>query len=91
MTAENIDPHKRYRTFMFVLGNKFMHQLGHLFVTYLSKGQGGAETQQSNGLLRGEAGIKLEQLIFGGFISQYHNLEDGDGQVCSCTAALLKR
>lgn len=78
---------KRYRSFVFLHALTIMHELAHVFVTYLSRG--GTDTPPeldaddiTNAM--GESGAFLEQLIFGGVVIHAHDPNDDAGQVCPC-------
>lgn len=72
-----------------------MHELGHIFVTYLNKGRSntpppfyGNVAGISQGT-RGEAGRKLQEMLFGGVVGFYRHPKGNDGQVCSDKCPLI--
>ena len=80
---------KRFRGFMFLFANIFMHELGHLFITYLNQGRMRTPTHIYPRVMglpegpKGEAGRCLETLLFGGVVCNYRNTNEDDDQVCS--------
>ena len=62
-----------------------MHELGHLFVQYLSRGKVDTPPKVSRtGKNKvGEAGAYLEVLMFGGCVVPTHNPDEDDDQVYS--------
>ena len=78
-----------FRAFLFLTANLLLHEIGHVFVTYLTKGQE-LTPPRINALTRdvtgsnGEAGRALEYLIFDGTINYFKepNIGTPDGQVC---------
>ena len=98
----NDHEHKRFRSFKFVFANTLLHEIGHVFVTFLTKGRTAtpshlqADVAGYSGEHEGEAGRNLETIIFGGTIEYYRDHADDDSQVLShhhsllnCTAVLL--
>lgn len=86
---------KRFRTFIFLFANTFLHEIGHTLVTFLTKGQActprhiRATTRGYSGEDRGEAGRNLETVIFGGTMEYYRDRADDDSQVCPRHCALI--
>ena len=84
---------KRYRSFLFQFATLFMHELGHMFVTFLGLGEKGTPPPMK-GDLRGtgkEAGAHLETIIFGGVLFPMYNPDEGEDQhhqACSYPPAL---
>ena len=78
------DENKRFRTFIFMFANTFLHEIAHILVTFLTKGRTGtppritAQVGGYSGDLRGEAGRNLEIIIFGGTIE--YNLDPADDE-----------
>lgn len=72
--AERKKHHENHRNFLFLHANSLFHEIGHLFIAYLSKDQESCATPTTmKGPLifeknpeKGEAGRKLEALVFGG-------------------------
>ena len=66
-----------------------VHELGHIYVTFLSMG----ETNTPDGIggytSKGEAGSHLEILIFGGVVVALRNPAENDEQVCPYTRLLV--
>ncbi len=105
---------KRFRGFMFLFANVFMHELGHLFTTFLYKGRRNTPTYIYGAMMgvsegshsyggsrnyghprvasepaRGEAGRKLEELLFGGLTCFYRQpITEDERQVCSYLLSL---
>ena len=90
------DAHRRFRTFTFVFANTFLHELGHLFVTFLNQGHTVTPPHIQACVMgvfigdRGEAGPRLEQLIFGGIVDYLRGSAKDDRQVRSPLPSLLK-
>lgn len=84
MTEDRTD-HKRqhtFRAFMFKTANTLFHEMAHVFVTYLTKGQGFTPPQINDPTVKvsesgGEAGRAMEYLIFGGTINYFHKPASG--------------
>lgn len=87
----NSDEAKQFRVFLFALAKTFVHELAHVFVTFLGRGK--TDTPPDVHILldatTGEAGWYLEKLIFGGVISVYRNDAEYKEQVCSNLPALV--
>lgn len=88
---ESNDPNskasKRYWGFVFLHATTIMHELAHVFVTYLSRD--GTDTPpelNAGGIIdaMGESGAYLEQLVFGGVVVHTRDPKDVAGQVCPC-------
>lgn len=92
--GQNSKAHQRYRRFVMLLACTMVHELAHLYLTFLSKV--GTNTPDSikndaEGTLRGsngEAGAYLEALLFGGCVVVLRNPAEGDEQVCPYTLVL---
>ena len=71
------DSKHRFRAFLFMTADTLLHEMAHVFITYLSKGQS-LTPRQVNTLptteeeIEGEAGRALEGLMFGGTINYFH-------------------
>ncbi|KAF6235157.1 hypothetical protein HO173_006786 [Letharia columbiana] len=93
--ASQTNNHHPFQAFLFMTANTLLHELGHVFVTYLTKGQS-ASPPQVNAVTEGvqggegEAGLALESLIFGGTIAYFQEPVSGtpDDQ---CGTAFLKK
>ena len=86
---------KRFRTFIFLFANTFLHEIGHTLVTFLTKGRTStprhirATIRGYSADGRGEAGRNLEEIIFGGTMEFYRDRADDDSQVRPCRCSLL--
>lgn len=77
-----------YREFLFMTAHTLLHELAHVFITYLNKGRE-ATPPNINALSEsvlereGEAGRFLENQIFGGTLHYFHDPINGtpDNQV----------
>ena len=87
------DSEHQFRIFLFMIAHVVLHEITHLFITYLTQGREltpprvNAQTMLGYGdVLRdeGEAGLALEVELFGGTINYFHVPADGssEGQVC---------
>lgn len=76
----NSEMHQRYRRFLVIHACTMVHELGHIYVTFLSMG----ETNTPDGIggytSKGEAGSHLEILIFGGVVVALRNPAENDEQ-----------
>lgn len=79
---------KRFRTFIFTMTKTFVHELAHVFVTFLAQGQigtppdvGAPKTFELEGMTKPEAGRYVEKAVFGGLITPMRNPEEDDEQV----------
>lgn len=78
---------KRFRTFIFMFANTFLHEIGHVLVTFLTKGRTWtppritAQVGGYSGDFHGEAGRNLETIIFGGTMEYYLDPADDESQV----------
>ena len=78
---------KRFRIFIFMFANVFLHEIGHTLMTFLTRGGEGtppritAGTGGFSGDERGEAGRHLETTLFGGTLALYRDHADDDSQV----------
>ena len=94
---ESNDPnstvHKQYRTFIFLFAVTIFHELGHVFITFLSLGDADTpEGKESEYILnmsdiqgeeKPESGYTLERLVFGGIVAHFCDKELDDSQACS--------
>ena len=92
---KNSENHKRYRRFVYNTAMSLVHEVGHIFITYLTGGESGTPPSEPSGagLLYGEGGRDLEHDLFGGVHSCMRNLGDnmGDDQVCSYMCSSTER
>ena len=78
---------RRFRTFLFMFANVLLHEIGHVLVTFLTKGKTGTPQHVRPQLAgysmpgTGEAGRSLETILFGGTQEYYRDLDDDDSQV----------
>lgn len=79
---------RQFRAFLFTLAKSMLHELGHMFITFLGLGE--THTPPSMNMevegdspTVGEAGRHLETLVFGGAMLLFRNPAKGEGQVCS--------
>ncbi len=93
--ATNNTAREHYEAFLFKHANTLLHEIGHVFITYLSKGGQLtpptiiAQTSYKSNPDKGEAGRKLEALVFGGTIEywEYPDAETRDDAVSSLMVA----
>lgn len=89
------DENRRFRTFIFLFANAFLHEIGHTLVTFLTKGRTGtpphikAQVRGYSGEFHGEAGRNLETIIFGGTLEYYLDHADDYSQVRLPSCSLL--
>ena len=84
----NSKEHQQYRNYVFLLAHTIYHELGHVFITFLSLGEsstpekGRSDDHTFDEGDRPEAGKRVEALVFGGKI--YHVYDDAldANQVC---------
>ncbi|CAF9939239.1 hypothetical protein IMSHALPRED_001266 [Imshaugia aleurites] len=80
------DGQKCFRTFLFIFANTFLHEIAHIFVTYLDKGRSNTPPRiraEVGGYSRedmGEAGRHLETTLFGGTLEYYRDHAMDDNQ-----------
>ena len=88
-TAEDKEGHifNAYRTIKFQFVVTILHEIGHIFFTYLSEGMDESPPHQSR--KPGESGFRLEEMVFGGELHFLHDkrLGDEDHGVCPSTIA----
>ena len=80
---------KAYRTIQFQFVVTILHEIGHIFFTYLSKG--GFDTPPTTPKV-GETGFRLEALVFGGQMRflRDEKREESDHTVCPSTIASVQ-
>ena len=90
-----------YRAFLFMFANTILHEIGHIFLTFLTggtkntppfmKNKGKGDIGPPVDKTRGESGHQLEQLVFGGTMSYPRDPFSGtpDKWVCSDMVALV--
>ena len=77
---------QRFRSFVFMIAHVFLHELSHMLVTFLTRGEAGTPPRiraQLSGYSdkdRGEAGRNLELILFGGNQEYYFGDADDDSQ-----------
>ena len=87
---------QRFRAFLFSFATSLMHELGHVFVTFLGSGKKGspppvyAQASDRSEGTKGEAGAYLENKVFGGVVTAMYNPAEGEDQVCSYRPALME-
>lgn len=87
------------QAFLFREANSLLHEIGHVFITYLSRGQESAGTPTTmkariaweKNPNEGEAGRKLEFLVSGGTMEYWVDPDTGTrpDEVCSHMVALV--
>lgn len=83
------DAQKRFRSLLFQLAVSFLHELSHMFLTFLGRGKVGTPPHMSvavDGSSEApgpEAGRYLETSLFGGFLNVFRDTAEDDDQVCS--------
>ena len=82
-TNDQLDTNgQHFRTFVFMFAHVILHELGHMLVTFLTRGEAvtppriKAEVTGYSNKYRGEAGRNLELILFGGNLEYY--LGDAD-------------
>lgn len=87
---------EQYRNFIFFFATTLVHELAHLFVTFLSLGDSNTPPElvpKLSGIHKrdyAESGNYLEELLFGGsVVFQYDNDYD-QHQVCLCMHGLME-
>ena len=88
------EEHQRFRRFVYNTAITMVHEMGHLFLTFLNGGESGTPPSEPGygGFVYGEAGRELEFLLFGGFHAFIRNPNDvaADAQVCSNLCSLTE-
>ena len=83
----NSKEHGDYRIFIFLFAITFFHELGHVFITYLSLGEQATPEELTPDLsgqharTEGEAGNSLEGFVFGGSVVHARDVDYDDSQV----------
>lgn len=86
---------KRFRIFLFIFAKTLLHEVAHMFITYLGLGKRGTPPHMyapgavSSTGKQGEAGRYLEYVLLGGRVSVMRDPAEGKGQVCSYLPALM--
>ncbi len=93
MLAAAILNDEDHQTFLFMFAGVFLHEIGHVFVTYLTEGRDNSPTE--TGMMeetKGESGRFLEQLVFGSVLNFYqHPIVGTDNfRVCLTPTALVQ-
>lgn len=101
---ESNDPkskeHEQYRTFIFFFAVTLFHELGHVFITFLSLGERDSPEEMVPKLIdpyqrdQAEAGITLEGLVFGGYVIHARDDNYDESQVhlsISCSIEDIER
>ena len=95
--SESSDDRSDLTLYLFFFATTILHEIGHVFVTYLSEGKedtpidvGTRDISTEGEEERGEAGFNLEHRIFGGRLlwARHPGREDNDRQVCSYMVVL---
>ena len=91
--AQTNDPldinRQHFRSFVFMFAHVILHELGHMLVTFLSRGEAvtppriKAEVSGYSNRYRGEAGRNLELILFGGNLEYYFGDADDASQASS--------
>ena len=90
---------KDYRAFVFSIASGVFHEMGHVFITYLSRAEAVTPPQINARILahlapeegrRGESGHSLEDMVFGGVVTVIRDPISGsrDNEVCVDVVAL---
>ena len=76
-----------YRIIQFKLVDTILHELGHMYISYLGKGVW--DSPRNPGGRRGESGIRLTSLVWGGGVLLRRDImvNDSDYGVCPSTIA----
>ena len=74
---------QRYRRFVFFTATVLVHEVGHIFVTYLNQGKFATPPKVSGNMYESsEAGGHLECILFGGRVVGLRNRGEDGQQVC---------
>ena len=77
---------QHFRTFVFMFAHVFLHELGHMLVTFLTRGEAAtpsrirAQVSGYSDKYKGEAGRNLELILFGGNLEYYFGDADDASQ-----------
>ena len=96
--ATNDAERKNHQAFLFMEANSLLHEIGHVFITYLSRGRQNTPATMKAQMSwekypnEGEAGRKLEDIIFGGTIDYVVDPDTGTrfDEVCSHMFTLVR-
>ena len=77
LDPNNEDRHQLFRNLLFMTTHTLFHEICHVFVSYLTKGEETTPPQINDPTARaegngGEAGRNVEYLVFGGTINWFH-------------------
>lgn len=81
------DASKQFRTFIFMFANTFLHETGHILLTFLAKGRSKTPTRMNvqnpnySTSDRGESGRNFETIMFGGTLEYFREHTQDDSQV----------
>ena len=95
-TRESKDPktHQQYRTFVFLFAITIFHELGHVFINFLSRGDYGTPEELNapgmHGPGQSEAGAGLEALVFDGIVMHARDVAYDESQVCFYMHSLME-
>lgn len=76
-------PDKQYRTFLFMTANVFLFEIGHVFITFLTRGREITPAHIRPHVIgdlygiQSEAGLSLQELLLGGTLSFWKDPEAG--------------
>lgn len=89
------DEQQRFRVYLFTFAKSMLHEIGHMFVTFLTHGETTTPPHISGKVAgyegkRGEAGERLENLIFGGRVVVMAKPDDREDLVCFYLPALME-
>ena len=91
-SAEDKEGHilNAYRISQFQLVDTILHELGHVYTTYLGKGV--CDSPRTPADKRGESGHRLTQLVWGGRMHHLRDTRVGDSDygVCPSTIASVQ-
>ena len=93
---ESKDPktHQQYRTFVFLFAITLFHELGHVFITFLSRDDYETpEELNTPGIHepgQSEAGASLEILVFNGTVMHARDVAYDESQVCFYMHSLME-
>ena len=79
----NSEEHQCFRRFVYNTAVTLVHEMGHLFITFLNGGESNTPPSEPGGFVYGEAGRDLEFILFGGYHAFIRNPKDiaADAQV----------
>ena len=86
-TNDPLDTNKQhFQAFVFMFAHVLLHELGHMLVTFLTRGEAvtppriRAQVSGYSGKYKGEAGRNLELILFGGNLEYYIGDADDDSK-----------